>query len=104
MPRGQQQGNPDRQQLRQAAQHINSHRPPPRPGGRRLGFGQRALSTALLRRATAWSGVIDLLFTYSVSTSIIAAVMPFSCAILCATLSTAWLAATASLSAAAVRR
>ena len=33
-----------------------------------------------------------------------AAVMLFSCAMLCARLSTAWLAATASLSAAAVRR
>src|SRR5436189_5558169 len=104
MPGGQQQGKPDRQEFRQAAQHINRQRPPSRPRGRRLGFGQRAPSTALLRRATAWSGVIALFFTYSVSTSIIAAVMPFSCAILCATLSTAWLAATASLSAAAVRR
>src|SRR5262245_17009752 len=99
----QQQRYPDRQKFRQAAQCAERRRRA-RSRCRRHGLAQRAPSTASLRRATACSGVIDLFFTYSVSTSIIAAVIPFSCAMLCARLSTAWLAATASLSAAAVRR
>src|SRR5262249_51860802 len=98
MPRGQQQGYPDNQEFWQAAQYATRPRSA-RLRCRRGGILQRAPSTASLRRATAWSGVIDLFFTYSVITSIIAAVMPFSCAMLCARLSTAWLAATASLSA-----
>src|SRR5262249_57863026 len=94
-------GYPEGQEFWQAAQYA--HRAA-RLRCRRGGLLQRAPSTASLRRATPWSGVIALFFTYSVITSIIAAVMPFSCAMLWATLSTAWLVATASFSAAAVRR
>src|SRR5215471_11166976 len=103
MPGGQQQRHPYHQILGQPAHHARNRRPT-RPRCPRDAVGQRAPSTASLRRTTAWSGVIVLFFTYSVITSIIAAVMPFSCAMLCARLSTAWLAAAASLSAAAVRR
>src|SRR5258708_11626785 len=100
MSRRQQQWNPDRQVLRQAAREAK--RRGPDCSRRRSGFGQREPSTASLRREAASSGVIVLFFTYSVITSIIAAVTPFSCAMLCARLSTAWLVAIASFSAAAV--
>src|SRR6185295_4686785 len=80
---GQQQRHPDRQIFGQPAYHVRSRRP---ARSCRDGDGQRALSTASARRVAACSGLIVLFFTYSVITSIIAAVMPFSCAMLCARL------------------
>ncbi len=46
-----------------------------------------AFSTAFTRRFCPSAAGIELLWTNSVSTSIIAAVMPFGCAMLCARLS-----------------
>ena len=83
-----QQRHPDRQIFGQPADHAGNRRPPCVAVPLRRCRSTRALDglgeagDRLLRRNRL------SFFTYSVSTSIIAAVMPFGCAMLCARLST----------------